>query len=595
MTGTDQGRTHQGAALFFGLTVARFQRPVVCITRLQSLRNLRENPWFYGDAMPRLRHPAWLQTSHRPWTVARPQPVDGGRMRRQDIQLLAQARQGDLTARCEVGRRYLLGVQGFQRHVATGLEYLLHTSLAGQPAPAVIMAESLPLHELLQLALPDVLARAAAAGSVAAQLKFGVSCVLRPDGLAEGKRWLAAAALAGDEGARRAREALAGARREDAVLAVLRPLAARPDIDAPAIALLAARQALGAGELRHLSDCLRAALALGGALGAELATLVVAAVRLADATGQTLHGVPDEALRISLEQRASQGDKEAAFTLGRALCGLACPALPDDVFVAHQNMRKGAAFLMRAADAGCDAAWLCLYRLHADHRLSVANPQMARFFLEKAAGRGQVEALRKLGALRLREASGLADSEQAIQWLHQAAEQGDVHATTLLQSLVLPVGGGEDEANLAIEQLRASDPWLAMRLSLARAYGLTKLEALCVDPVDGLRPWGLVVGKNPFIAQVRLSAPRAVPATTARALAVAQRAAAFFGQSRGDSGAAEGDLRARSLRQRRLFERLGLDEAMFFADASSMTLEALRLGAKWAYRAREPLSLALAA
>jgi hypothetical protein len=26
-----------------------------------------------------------------------------------------------------------------------------------------------------------------------------------------------------------------------------------------------------------------------------------------------------------------------------------------------------------------------------------------------------------------------------------------------------------------------------------------------------------------------------------------------------------------------------------------MTLEALRLGAKWAYRAREPLSLALAA
>jgi hypothetical protein len=113
--------------------------------------------------------------------------------------------------------------------------------------------------------------------------------------------------------------------------------------------------------------------------------------------------------------------------------------------------------------------------------------------------------------------------------------------------------------------------------------------------VDGLRDWGLVVGRNPFIAQVRLSAPRAVPAVSAQALAQARQAAALFGRSAGEGLAAEGDLRARSSRQRRLFDRLGLDEAMFFADASAMTLESLRLGAKWAYRAREPLGLALAA
>ena len=45
-------------------------------------------------------------------------------MRRQDIQLLATARQGDAAARCEVGRRYLLGVDGFTRHVASGLDHL---------------------------------------------------------------------------------------------------------------------------------------------------------------------------------------------------------------------------------------------------------------------------------------------------------------------------------------------------------------------------------------------------------------------------------------------------------------------------------------
>jgi TPR repeat protein len=233
--------------------------------------------------------------------------------------------------------------------------------------------------------------------------------------------------------------------------------------------------------------------------------------------------------------------------------------------------------------------------LHADHRLSVANPQLARFFLEKAALRGQAQAQRKLGALMLREAANLGDAEQAIHWLHQAAGQGDDHALALLRSLVLPVAGSDAEAQFAVEQLRRHEPWLAARLGLARAFGLTKLEALCVDPVDGLRDWGLVVGRNPFIAQVRLSAPRAVPAVSDQALAQARQAAALFGRSAGEGLAAEGDLRARSSRQRRLFDRLGLDEAMFFADASAMTLESLRLGAKWAYRAREPLGLALAA
>jgi hypothetical protein len=169
-----------------------------------------------------------------------------------------------------------------------------------------------------------------------------------------------------------------------------------------------------------------------------------------------------------------------------------------------------------------------------------------------------------------------------------------VHAQRLLASLVLPLGGDALAARAAIEEVRQSDPWLAVRLTLARDFGLTKLEALSVDPVEGSRPWGLVVGRNPFIAQPRLSAPRAVPALNTQALQNLARAAAFFEQSRGDSSAFEGDLRRRSVRQRRVFERLGLAEDMFFSGASSSILEAFRLGPKWAFRARRPLALALA-
>ena len=515
-------------------------------------------------------------------------------MRRQEIQLMSQARQGDANARCEVGRRYLLGVLGFPRHLNTGLEYLQHPSLAGMAAPARIVAECLALEQLLELGQTGTLARAAAAGSMMAQVKWGAWCAVGGQGLAEGLEWLRLAAHRGHDGARRACRALSEAPVEDAAVTVLRELGG-PDLNGLEVARWVARRALDGHDLPRLCEGLRTAAALAGAADEALMAMVAEAARLAEASQQVLSGLPAALIRDSLQYSAARGDREAAFTLGRAVCGMACDALPAGVFADLQNLRRGAALLLRAADAGCDRAWFCLYRLHADRRNSVANPQLARFFLEKAAAQGQVEALRKLGALQLRESTNLNETEQAIHWLHQAAELGDSHARALLRSLVLPLMSSDEEAALAVGQVRPADAWLAIRLALSRAFGLTKLEALTVDPVDGLRPWGLVVGRNPFISQVRLSAPRAIPANTALALDTARQAAAFFGQPRIRSGAVEGDLRARSLRQRRLFERLDLDEAMFFSDASSMTLESLRQGTKWAYRARQPLTQALAA
>jgi hypothetical protein len=276
------------------------------------------------------------------------------------------------------------------------------------------------------------------------------------------------------------------------------------------------------------------------------------------------------------------------------LCGIDLGCVPATAVAQSQNMRKGAALLLRAADAGCDAAWLHLYRIHADHRLSVSNPQMARFFLEKAALRGVSEAQRRLGALVLRSAATLAEAEQALGWLHQAAGQGDDHARQLLRSLVLPLEGEDEEADAAIVEVAAVDPWLAARLRISREFGLTKLEALCFEPAPGLRPWGLVVGKNPFIAQIRLSAPRAIPALTPRALEHLRSVAAFFTRAGADANRYEGDLRRRSSNQRRLFAKLGLDEAMFFAVATSVALDSFRLGTKWAFRMRQPLRMALA-
>ena len=182
-----------------------------------------------------------------------------------------------------------------------------------------------------------------------------------------------------------------------------------------------------------------------------------------------------------------------------------------------------------------------------------------------------------------------------MHWLYEAAAAGDACADQLLRSLVLPVGGDDDLAMTAIEAIRRDDPWLACRLRTARDFGLTKLEALSVDIVAGVRSWGLVVGPNPFIVQSRLAAARAVPALTAAAGQNLRRSAAFLQQARQDGGGVEGDLRKRGMRLRRALESYRIDEAIFFAEVRSTTLDALRQGTKWAFRARQPLRLALAA
>lgn len=516
-------------------------------------------------------------------------------MRRQDIQLLASARQGDVDARCEVGRRYLLGTDGFPRYELTGLEYLTHPSLADSTRAAAVIAETIPLHELVRLQQTRALREAATAGSLVAQVKLGAwVCATHWDPF-EAQRWLEPAAQAGHVGAGAALLALARGQHPIRA-AVLTALHNSGDIDRCKVAMLAATLAIEGDDPELMAQSLACLLATTTGTEPGVAEAVCAALTRAQTLPQWVAAdIAPEMIEHCLNARALQGDARAALMLGRALCGIDHARLRASALTTGQNMRKGAALLLRAADSGEDEAWLLLYRVHSDNRSSVSNPRMARFFLEKAATRGDLEAQRRLGALILRTASSLHESEQGIHWLYEAASAKDASAEELLRSLVLPVAGDDDMATAAIEAIRREDPWLACRLRTARDFGLTKLEALSVDIPAGLRSWGLVVGSNPFIAQSKLSAPRAVPALTAEAGRNLRRSAAFFEQARQNGDVVEGDFRRRATRLHRLLERYLVDEALFFAEVRSTTLDALRQGPKWAFRVRRLLHVALAA
>lgn len=257
--------------------------------------------------------------------------------------------------------------------------------MKGTPLAARVIFESLPLEEIVQQQQESALAQAAAAGSASAQIKLGAWLFTRHGRSEEGTRWLNAAAAAGAEPATAALAALQKANAEDVLQNLLRALDASGHLNGPVVAVLAARQALAANDLGHASASLRAALALTPALSGELAELIAAAVQLAEQTAQPLVGMAPNAIEAALDMRVSRGDRDASYALGRALCGLPCGVLAPTDLAGRPNMRKGVALLLRAADAGCDEAWLHLYRMHGDHSLSVANPQMARFCLRSAA------------------------------------------------------------------------------------------------------------------------------------------------------------------------------------------------------------------
>ncbi|MGV8822856.1 hypothetical protein [Methylibium petroleiphilum] len=295
-----------------------------------------------------------------------------------------------------------------------------------------------------------------------------------------------------------------------------------------------------------------------------------------------------------LRWASERGSPMAHYFLGRAMCGISSGRLEPRQLTHHLNQRLGSALLLRSADGGIDDAWLHLYRIHAAPKSSVANPPLARVFLEKAARHGSRTAQRMLGALLLSEAVDVGKAEQAISWLHQAAGAGDSEATGLLETLVIRPGNREAEACDVINEIRSRDAQIASRLLLARHFGLTKREATLVNPATGRRAWGLVVERNPFFVKPGLCAPRALPILSEAAEQSLQWAASLHQDIALVGDTLDTDSWKRwTKRLDRVIERHRIEPSLFFASITSDALEVMRGGPRWAAFHRTKLRSAL--
>ena len=240
-------------------------------------------------------------------------------MRRQNVLLLVQARH-DPTAKREVGRRYLLGIEGLSRHVATGIGYLTHASLQNDDEAATIICECLTLQEIVSFQQQAALLRAARFGNPVAQFKLALWVCVRHGQLNECASWLDTAAAGGHELAARARAALRIDAGEDGVLGLSRTLSEDGAVDVEAIATLAATVLADEGKLYLLARCLRIALAASPRLSPLLARLVVRAVHLAEAGALCAPGLATEHVEASLDLVVCDGDAAADYVMeiGRA-------------------------------------------------------------------------------------------------------------------------------------------------------------------------------------------------------------------------------------------------------------------------------------
>lgn len=499
-------------------------------------------------------------------------------MRRQDITLRRAAREGDVAAALELARRYFLGVDGFPRHVSLGLEYVhTHREL---PETKLLIAESLSLSELLSHDQESAL-RATAHSSESVRVKWAAWLCMKGD-LHEAHELLqkAPAERVGPQDSTKA----AAPR---LIASALQELEGLAPVGAVEVALIVAHRTLAARDVRGTSIALAVGALLNRASFMKQAHKAISdLVWLSEERRQPIEWLTDEDVQEALEHAGQQDDAKAWFTLGRALCAIPCGPNAARALVTRQNMRRGVALLLRAADAGFTDAWMHLYALSSNGRSSVANPEMARFCLGKAAAAGISEAQRRLGALILRESTSLHTSEQAITLLYSSAAKGDVHAAVLLRSLVLPVAGTDEEAAHALHEIQSHDRLLAASLELAREFGLTRQEWANLDLTMCAREWGLVTTPSRSL-QPRLAAPRAIPAVTSSALTRLRAAAAM---ARINAGA---DSRRDVVDLRQLLHKLGLAEDLFFADAKAEDRDRVRIGTRWAHHAGDKLRAAL--
>jgi TPR repeat protein len=447
---------------------------------------------------------------------------------REELLIIRAARAGQAAAQLSLGKRYLFGGSGLPKSLPTALYWLDRAAHQDEKDAWLLIGSHVPFETAQQSPQPSKLCvwyeRAYDAGVAQAGLVLAKLVLAQAKGAVnESMRNKALRALQ--------TAAQAGIAEAQWLLAQhVRPPAADIPSDAPAMmkeqeavmgseassridndimlewatraaqsGVTEARHALAdhAWATRDYQDFVRWALPLAREFASRCVEPSDAAIqspanhelnflsRCADAIFMNADHDPGEAVRF-WECAARAGERNAQFSLGLWFArmdvnGRRIPRIPGTA-----NYKKSIRWLSLAAEQGVADAWYALSRIYLKPECSQRNLVEAQRYLERAAEAGHAPAQLELGitAWRTRRDQESKDV-RAVYWLQKAAAQGSAEARALLAkiaSCATPAPWAQHALRRLTRESASMYPLLAARLELAALFGLSRPEALLLDP-----------------------------------------------------------------------------------------------------------------
>lgn len=508
---------------------------------------------------------------------------------REELLIIRAARAGQASAQLKLGKRYLFGGAGLPKNLPTALYWLDRAAQQNEPDAWMLIGSHVPFETVQQTAQPSKLyvwyerafeAGVAQAGLVLAKLVLGqvegaVSEAMRSKalralqaaahaGIAEAQ-WMLAQIL-GHPGTASLHEwpgDIASQATDNEAMLEWATRAARSGVLDAQYALAehgwasgnpAAFLQWGLPLARRIAAGPRAPASRGeshppASMQERDIGLVV---RCAHALLQSGEFDPDELSRL-LEFAARAGNRDAQLLLGLWFARMDARGRRIAAAFGSANYKKAIRWLLQAEELGSADASYALSRIYLKPECSQRNLADARRHLEDAAQAGHGLAQLELGMVlwRARRERELNDV-RAVGWLQRALAQGIGQAHGLLEKIAARATPAP-WAQTLLQRLGQEDielhPLLAARIRLAALFGLSRTEALLIDPKTADRGHCLVVDIR---AQHPHSKRRLIQVQTADERQQLNRIIALFEQVDPGPHGPEGNYRQRLYRLKAL-------------------------------------------
>jgi hypothetical protein len=198
-----------------------------------------------------------------------------------------------------------------------------------------------------------------------------------------------------------------------------------------------------------------------------------------------------------LEWAAQTGDRDAQYAFGLWLAHMNAGGKRISAIPGTANYKRAMRWLSQAAGQGLPAAWYALSKIYLKPECSWRSSEDAKRCLEYAAqgGHGQAQPELGLAAWRARREHESNDV-RAVFWLQKAMAQGIDEAAKVLDRIVVhakPATWAKALLERLPHTMMDAHPQLVARLELAARFGLSRTEALLINPGKADRGYCLVV------------------------------------------------------------------------------------------------------